>query len=411
MADVILVLNAGSSSLKFSAFDARASQLDLILRGQIEAIHTNPRFSATDRHGDAGSCKWGAGHELGHAGAIEYLAGFLRDHGGGHRLVAVGHRVVHGGQRFSRAIRATSDVVDELERLTALAPLHQPHNLKPIRIVAQLRPDLVQVACFDTMFHTTQTEVAKAYALPAPIRARGVERYGFHGLSYEYIASVLPEIAPSAAAGRTVVAHLGNGASLCAMVAGSSVASTMGFTAVDGLPMGTRCGNLDPGVILYLLDEQKMDSRAIADLIYKESGLLGLSGISGDMRELLDSADARAGFAIDVYTYRIARELGSLAAAMQGLDALVLTAGIGERAVAIRERIVRDAAWLGAELDEVANRAGGPLISRPSSRLPVWVIPTNEELMIARHTRELATPAHDAPRRAGGARVARRDVL
>jgi len=390
MADVILVLNAGSSSLKFSAFDAQAAQLDLILRGQIEAIYTNPRFSATDRHGDAASRAWGAGHELGHLGAIEYLTDFLREHGGGHRLAAVGHRVVHGGQRFSRAIRASTEVLDELERLTPLAPLHQPHNLKPIRIIAQLRPDVAQVACFDTMFHTTQTEVAKTYALPAAIRERGVERYGFHGLSYEYIASVLPEIAPAAAAGRTVVAHLGNGASLCAMVAGKSVASTMGFTAVDGLPMGTRCGSLDPGVILYLLDELKMDSRAIADLIYKGSGLLGLSGISGDMRELLASSDARAAFAIDVYTYRIARELGSLAAAMQGIDALVLTAGIGERAVAIRERIVRDAAWLGAELDDAANRAGGPLISRASSRLPVWVIPTNEELMIARHTREIA---------------------
>ncbi|WP_233829480.1 acetate/propionate family kinase [Paraburkholderia sp. ZP32-5] len=393
MADVILVLNAGSSSLKFSAFDAQAARLDLILRGQIEGIHTNPRFSATDRHGDTKSFEWGAGHELGHLGAIEYLADFLQDHGGGHRLIAVGHRVVHGGQRFSRAIRASVEVLHELERLTPLAPLHQPHNLRPIRIIAQLRPEVVQVACFDTMFHMTQTEVAKTYALPASIREHGVQRYGFHGLSYEYIASVLPQIAPAAAAGRTVVAHLGNGASLCAMVAGKSVASTMGFTAVEGLPMGTRCGSLDPGVILYLLDELKMDSRAIADVIYKESGLLGLSGISGDMRELLDSTDARAAFAIDVYTYRIAREIGSLAAAMQGLDALVLTAGIGERAVAIRERIVRDAGWLGAELDDAANRAGGPLISRASSRLPVWVIPTNEELMIARHTRELVGSA------------------
>ncbi|WP_233806849.1 acetate/propionate family kinase [Paraburkholderia sp. HP33-1] len=390
MADVILVLNAGSSSLKFSAFDAQNAQLELILRGQIEALYTSPRFRATDRDGTASSFEWGDDYRLGHEGAIEYLGGFLREHGGGHQLMAVGHRVVHGGQRFTGPVIVTSAVLDELDSLSPLAPLHQPHNLKPIRILAQLRPDLTQVACFDTTFHRTQTEIAQAYALPASITARGVRRYGFHGLSYEYIASVLPDIAPAAAAGRTVVAHLGNGASMCAMVAGRSVASTMGFTAVDGLPMGTRCGSLDPGVMLYLLDELKMDSQAIADLIYKGSGLLGMSGISGDMRVLLDSDAARARFAIDVYTYRIGRELGSLAAAMQGLDALVLTAGIGEHAVAIRERIVREAAWLGAELDEAANRAGGPLISRASSKVPVWVVPTNEELMIARHARAIA---------------------
>ncbi|NML30540.1 acetate/propionate family kinase [Paraburkholderia antibiotica] len=390
MTDAILVLNAGSSSLKFRVFDAQSAQLDLILRGQIEALYTHPRFRAVDRDGDAGSCDWGDGYRLGHQGAIEYLAGFLRNHGGGLRVVALGHRVVHGGQRFSGPVLATPEVLDELERLTPLAPLHQRHNLEPIRIVARMRPDLPQVACFDTTFHLTQSETAQAFALPASITERGVRRYGFHGLSYEYIASVLPQIAPAAAAGRTVVAHLGNGASMCAMIAGKSVASTMGFTAVEGLPMGTRCGSLDPGVILYLLDELQMDTEAVAELIYNNSGLLGLSGISADMRVLLDSREPRARFAIDVYTYRIARELGSLAAAMGGIDALVLTAGIGEHAVAIRERIVRDAAWLGAELDETANRAGGPLISRASAKLPVWVVPTNEELTIAQHTRALA---------------------
>jgi acetate kinase len=387
MTDVILVLNAGSSSLKFSAFDA---QLEQILRGQIEALYTSPRFRATDRDGRTDTREWGDGYRLGHQGAIEYLGEFFRSHGGGHELKAVGHRVVHGGQRFTGPVIATPEVLDELDTLSPLAPLHQPHNLKPIRILAQLRPDLAQVACFDTTFHRTQTEIAQAYALPASITGHGVRRYGFHGLSYEYVASVLPQIAPAAAAGRTVVAHLGNGASMCAMIAGKSVCSTMGFTAVEGLPMGTRCGSLDPGVILYLLDELKMDSKAISDLLYKGSGLLGMSGMSSDMRALLDSDDPRARFAIDVYTYRIGRELGSLAAAMQGIDALVLTAGIGEHAVAIRERIVRDAAWLGAELDEAANRAGGPLITRASSKLPVWVVPTNEELMIARHTRAVA---------------------
>jgi acetate kinase len=252
--------------------------------------------------------------------------------------------------------------------------------------VSQLRPDIAQVACFDTAFHRTQPETAQAYALPASITARGVRRYGFHGLSYEYIASVLPNFDASAAAGRTVVAHLGNGASMCAIVAGKSIASTMGFTALDGLPMGTRCGNIDPGIVLYLLDELKMNARAIGDLLYRQSGLLGVSGVSSDMRVLLasDSADAR--FAIDLFTYRIARELGSLSAAMEGIDALVFTAGIGERSSAIRERVVRDAAWLGAKLDAAANEAGGPRISDASSPLSVWVIPTNEELMIARHT-------------------------
>ncbi|MGF6484993.1 acetate/propionate family kinase [Paraburkholderia sp. JPY419] len=390
MSDVILVLNAGSSSLKFRAFDAQHAQLELILRGQIEALYTNPRFRATDRDGNVSSHEWGDGHRLGHQGAIEYLGGFLREHGSGNQLKAVGHRVVHGGQRFVGPVLVTPEVIDQLDSLSPLAPLHQPHNLAPIRILAQLRPDLPQVACFDTTFHRTQTETAQAYALPPSITDHGVRRYGFHGLSYEYIASVLPQIAPDAAAGRTVVAHLGNGASMCAMVAGKSVASTMGFTAVEGLPMGTRCGSLDPGVILYLLDELQMDSQAIADLIYKGSGLLGLSGIGGDMRVLLDSDDPRARFAIDVYTYRIGRELGSLAAAMQGIDALVLTAGIGEHAVEIRERIVRDAAWLGAELDDAANRANGSLITTASSKLAVWVVPTNEELMIARHTRAIA---------------------
>jgi acetate kinase len=386
MADVILVLNAGSSSLKFSAFDAGTTDLDLVLRGQIEALYTVPRFSATDRHGEAGSKEWGAGYELGHLGAIEYLSAFLRSHGDGHRLTAVGHRVVHGGQRFSDAVVATPAIVDELEKLAPLAPLHQSHNLKPVRIISQLRPDVTQVACFDTAFHHTQSETSRAYALPVAITERGVRRYGFHGLSYEYIASVLPEISPAAAAGRTIVAHLGNGASLCAMVGGKSVASTMGFTAVDGLPMGTRCGSLDPGVILYLLDELKMDARAIEDLIYKQSGLLGMSAVSSDMRVLLNSAEPRARFALDVYVYRIAREIGSLAAAMKGIDGLVFTAGIGEHAATIRERVVMDAAWLGAELDNVANQRGGPLISLPSSKVAVWVVATNEELMIARHT-------------------------
>jgi len=386
MADVILVLNAGSSSIKFRAFDAAG--MDLVLYGQAEGLYTAPRFTARDAGGAAiGDKSWDEGAGIGHQGAIEYIGEFLRSHREGHRLAAVGHRVVHGGLEFPKAVVATPGVLEQLDKLTPLAPLHQPHNLAPIRILAQLRPDVPQVACFDTAFHRGQPEVAQAYALPAAISARGVRRYGFHGLSYEYIASVLPQFAPQAAAGATVVAHLGNGSSMCAIAAGKSVASTMGFTAVDGLPMGTRCGNVDPGVILYLMDELKMDARAIETLIYKQSGLLGVSGISSDMRALLASDDPRARFAVELFTYRAARELGSLAAALHGLDALVFTAGIGEHSALIRDRICREAGWLGVELDPAANEAGGPRISTAGSRVSAWVIPTNEELMIARHTR------------------------
>ncbi|CAB3792178.1 Acetate kinase [Paraburkholderia ultramafica] len=386
MADIILVLNAGSSSIKFRAFSVHGTTLDLVLRGQVDGLNTAPRFTAVDSAGQKTAKDWGAGFELDHEGAIEHIAAFLRSHGEGHRLIAVGHRIVHGGQTYSGPVRVTPGVLDELEKLIPLAPLHQPHNLSPIRIIARSRPEIPQVACFDTAFHRSAPEVAQAYALPPSITDKGVRRYGFHGLSYEYIASVLPQIAPAAAAGRTVVAHLGNGSSMCAIVGGKSVASTMGFTAVDGLPMGTRCGNLDPGVILYLMAELKMDKQGIEDLIYRQSGLLGVSGVSSDMRVLLASDEPRARFAIDLYTYRIGRELGSLVAAMQGIDALVLTAGVGENAVAIRERIVRDAAWLGLELDPAANLSGGPCISAASSKVSAWVIPANEELMIGQHT-------------------------
>ena len=394
MADVILVLNAGSSSLKFSAFEAGSNKLLLMLNGQIEGLYTAPRFVARDAQGaDVGSKAWGEGTELGHSGAIAYLVDFLRDRRGDHKLVAVGHRVVHGGLAFAQAVRVNPEVAAALAKLSPLAPLHQPHNLKPIEIVAKLRPDLLQVACFDTAFHRAQPEVAQAFALPPSITGLGVRRYGFHGLSYEYIAGVLPQFDPKAAAGRTVVAHLGNGSSMCAMVEGRSVASTMGFPAVDGLPMGTRCGSLDPGVVLYLMDELGMDARAIEDLIYKRSGLLGVSGLSSDMRALLASDDERARFAVELYTYRLGRELGSLAAAAGGIDALVFTAGIGEHAPAIRERVCRDAAWLGVALDPAANQAGGPRISAAASKVAVWVMPTNEELMIARQTLKIAEAA------------------
>jgi acetate kinase len=390
MANALVVLNAGSSSLKFSVFLDGDPPRPLV-RGQLEGIMTRPRFRARHATGDVlGEHEWPAGTNLGHQGAIEFL--FTWGQGGalgGHRVAAVGHRVVHGGLKFLRPVRITAEVLTELEAFVPLAPLHQPHNLEAIRAVTRHAPHLPQVACFDTSFHRTQPGVAQAFALPRRHAEEGVRRYGFHGLSYEYIASVLPGIDARAAAGRTVVAHLGNGASMCALSGGKSVASTMGFTALDGLPMGTRCGALDPGVLLYLLDRHGMDARALERLLYQESGFLGVSGVSSDMRALLASPDPRAAEAIDLFVYRIGRELGSLAAALGGLDALVFTGGIGENAAPVRARVCRDAAWLGLELDEATNEAGGSRISRASSRVAAWVVPTNEELMIAQHTRRL----------------------
>jgi len=387
MTDTILVLNAGSSSIKFSLF----AELEPIASGQVEAIYTAARFVAKYATGQPeNEHRWVSGHSLGHDGALAHIIDWLKSsQGADQRLTAVGHRVVHGGADYAAPVRLDAATVDKLQKLVPLAPLHQPHNLAPIRELLARAPDLPQVACFDTAMHRTNPPLAQMFALPQELSDAGVRRYGFHGLSYEYIASALPRLDERAARGRTVVLHLGNGASMCALRAGRSVASTMGFTAVDGLPMGTRCGAIDPGVILYLMDERGMDARAIEKLIYSQSGLLGVSGVSSDMRVLLDSAAPRAKLAIDLFVYRIGRELGSLAAALGGLDAIVFTAGIGERAAPIRERVCRDAAWLGVELDPTANAGHGPRISTASSRTSAWVIPTNEELMIARHTRDL----------------------
>lgn len=390
MADAILVLNAGSSSLKFSVFLDGEPPAPL-LRGQLEGLFTRPHFVAHDQAGALlGEKEWPANTRLGHEGAIDFL--FAWGRGGalsGHHIVAAGHRVVHGGLKYTQPVRIDGDVLAALEGLITLAPLHQPHNLAAIRAVLERVPELPQVACFDTSFHRTQPAVAQTFALPRHYAREGVLRYGFHGLSYEYIASVLPATDGRAAAGRAVVAHLGNGASMCALNGGQSMAGTMGFTALDGLPMGTRCGALDPGVMLYLMDHHGMDARALETLLYQQSGLLGVSGISSDMRTLLASPDPRAAEALDLFIYRIGRELGSLAAALGGLDALVFTGGIGENAAPVRARVCREAAWLGLELEEAANEAGGPRISRTGSRVAAWVIPTNEELMIAQHTRRL----------------------
>lgn len=390
MADAIAVLNAGSSSIKFSLFAIDGDALDLTHHGQVEGIHTAPHFIARNRDGAIEADEpWDLAQASGHAGALERLLGFIRAHLGRDRLIGVGHRVVHGGANHLEPARVDAALLAELERFIPLAPLHQPHNLAPMRLLLEREPGLPQVACFDTAFHRGNPELAQMFALPHALHEQGIRRYGFHGLSYEYIASVLPAIDARAATGATVVLHLGNGASMCALRGGRSLATTMGFTALDGLPMGTRSGALDPGVLLYLMDAHGMDARALEKLLYNESGLLGVSGVSSDMRTLLASGDARAKLAVDLYVYRIGRELGSLAAALGGLDAMVFTAGIGENAAPVRARVCEGATWLGVELDSEANARNARRISTRDSKVTVWALPTDEELMIARHTRAL----------------------
>lgn len=389
MQDIIVVLNAGSSSLKFTIYSGQVAKPAVLYDGQIEGILTESRFRVKDGTGKVvAEKKWPAKSPLDHEGAIEALFSWGRENlGYADSIKAVGHRVVHGGLQYTQPVLINDRILSDLARFNPLAPLHQPHNLAAIHTIRKRRPDLPQVACFDTSFHTTIPTVAQAFALPRKITGKGVRRYGFHGLSYEYIASVLPDIDPDAAAGRTVVAHLGNGASMCAMQGLKSVACTLGFTAVDGLVMGTRCGSLDPGVLLYLMDECGMAARDLEKLVYKESGLLGVSEISSDMRTLLDSRDPRAAEAVDLFIYRINRELGALAASLGGLDALVFTGGIGENAAPIRERVCRSAEWLGLAFDTQANAVREPRISKEGSRIRAWVIPTDEELMIALHTK------------------------
>src|SRR5262249_52959137 len=389
-----LVLNAGSSSLKFSVFlDGDPPQL--VLRGQLDGLLTEPRFTARSSATTIVAEKaWEPGTRLGHQGAIEFLFTWSRAGAlAGHRIVAVGHRVVHGGTRLTEPAVIDAATLAELKALIPLAPLQQPHNVAAIQAVASMAPALPQVACFDTAFHRTQPSVAQAFALPRHYAEEGVRRFGFHGLSYEYIASTLARDHPQAAAGRTIAAHLGNGASMCAMQGGRSVATTMGFTALDGLMMGTRCGAIDPGGLLHLIDRYGMSTSILQHLLYEESGLLGVSGLSSDMRVLLASSDPCAAEALDLFVYRVRRELGSLAAALGGIDTLVFTGGIGENSASIRARICRDASWLGVALDEDANSRGGPRISRSDSRVQTWVVPTNEELMIAQHTRRVLSAA------------------
>jgi len=381
----VLVVNTGSSSVKFSLYDTAADDLAAEAHGELEGIGVRPRLHIRAPGGGSlveRDCP--AGEAADHEGAIASIRAWVDDHLAGTPLAGVGHRVVHGGETFTEPVRVTDDVLAALERLVPLAPLHQPVNLVPIRALRASNRDLPQVACFDTAFHASQAPIARAVALPRAYTAAGIQRYGFHGLSFEYIASRLPGLGLGAA--RAVVAHLGNGASLCAMRAGRSVATTMGFSVLDGLVMGTRPGTLDAGVLLYLIGHDHLDLKALERLLYHESGLLGVSGISSDMRELLASSDARAREAIDLFVYRIGRELGSMAAALGGIDALVFTGGIGEHAAPVRARVCHDAAWLGIRLDEQANDRGGPQLSPPGSPTSGWVVPTDENLMIARHT-------------------------
>ena len=396
--EAILVVNAGSSSLKFQVFEINSTRvLTRLLKGQVDGVGVRPRLRAekVDRS-SAVDRTFPAGEIPDLSAAIDVTGAWLREtqHVD---LVAVGHRVVHGGPEYSQPVLVTAEVVDHLARYVPLAPLHQPNNLAPIRAILERRPELPQVACFDTAFHRAHGTLADHYALPESLYDEGVRRYGFHGLSYEYIAYRLPEVAPDIARGRVIVAHLGSGASMCALFDGRSVESTMGFTALDGLPMGTRPGQIDPGVVLYLMAEKGMDAVAVQRFLYHDCGLKGLSGISNDMRELEASSDPRAAFAIDYFVYRIALNAGMLAAALAGVDGFVFTAGIGENSVALRARVAERLAWLGAELDANANSRGETRISSPDSRIALYVVPTDEELMIARHTLALFSGSAEHP--------------
>jgi acetate kinase len=388
--DPILVVNAGSSSVKFQVFRTEgANGLARLIKGQMDGIGTRPRLRATAADGTRLIDEsYPPEHVTDVPAALATAGAWLRKT---QNLdpIAVGHRVVHGGPLYDRPVLVDGAVLAHLERYVSLAPLHQPNNLAPIRSLLARSPDLPQVACFDTAFHRGHSPLADRYAIPERLYAEGVRRYGFHGLSYEFVASSLPQVAPKIAAGRVIVAHLGSGASMCALRGGRSIESTMGFTALDGLPMGTRPGQIDPGVVLYLVAEKRMTAAQVQDLFYRECGLKGLSGISNDVRELETSPDPRARFALDYFVYRVGLHAGLLSAALGGLDAFVFTAGIGENSPGMRARIVEKLAWLGGVLDPSANAAGGTSIAGPDSRIGLYVVPTDEELMIARHTLKL----------------------
>lgn len=381
----IAVLNAGSSSIKFALYD-RASLESPRYRGQVERIGVSPRLHVVDAGGKLVTERNWPADGFDHQTATNVLLETSRELLRGEPVAGVGHRVVHGGTSFAAPIRIDAAVISALSKLTPLAPLHQPHNLAPIRTIAEEAPHIPQVACFDTAFHRNQPPLAQLFALPRKFTEAGIRRYGFHGLSYEYVSSRFHELAPEQADGRVVIAHLGNGASLCGLLGGRSMATTMGFTAVDGLVMGTRCGTVDPGVLIYLMDAYGMDARAIENLVYRESGLLGVSGISSDMRKLRASSDPAAAEAIALFVYRIVRTVGALAGTLSGLDALIFTGGIGENDAATRAAIADGCRWLGLRLDDARNAQGGGRISVDGSQVSAWVVPTDEERMVAHHT-------------------------
>jgi acetate kinase len=390
MDDYALVLNAGSSSLKFCVF-RRLEGKNWVLesRGQIEGIGIAPRLSVKDGQGAILELRLLDETVRDDRKALEALATWLRSTYGGSRVLGVGHRVVHGGTQYDRPTLVNWETLADLYRLVPLAPLHQPFNLAAIEAVFKYLPEVPQVACFDTSFHCGHSAVAELLPLPREICQGGLQRYGFHGLSYEYVATMMPQIAPEIAKARVIIAHLGSGSSLCAMKGGKSVESSFSFTTLDGLCMGTRPGALDPGVVLYLFQSLGLSARQVEKLLYKRSGLLGISGVSSDMRDLLVSEKPGARLAVDYFVYRAAKEIGALAAVLGGIDGLVFTAGIGENSPEIRRRICESSAWLGIDIDGEANVRGGPRISTPNSQVSAWVIPTNEELMIARHTGKL----------------------
>ena len=385
--NIIAIVNAGSATLKFSLLGAEETVLRVLIERLSSGEDEEPRAIIKDSSGNP--VFDGPVPANNHQQALAWLFDWIGQENPTLKPIAVGHRVVHGGDSLQKPILVTAEVIKTIESLIPLAPLHQPHNLSPIRFIADKFPKLPQVACFDTAFHATQSKIERMFALPREWSGKGIKRYGFHGLSYEYIASQLPGIDPLAAKGRTIVCHLGNGASLCGLRGGQSIATTMAFTALEGLPMGTRCGSIDPGVLLYLLDQEKLAVKELSDMLYKRSGLLGVSGVSSDMRDLLDDPSTEAAEAVEYFCYRIARAIGSLAAALGGLDALVFTGGIGEHAAPVRARICELSQWLGIAIDPVANEEGRIILHTPDSATKVLVIPTNEERMMAKHVAQV----------------------
>jgi acetate kinase len=392
MGEAIVVFNAGSTSLKFAAYTAEATEsLRLLLRGQVDSLQSDPQFVVEDVMGrPLDTNGWSDRHMLGHKTVMHFVMAWLEANLAGAKVIAAGHRIVLGGTRFEGPALIDGSILDYLDALAVMEPSHQSFNVSGARAFAEVFPALPQVACFDSSFHRTMPDVAQTYALPKDVRDAGVRHWGYHGISYDYISRQIPKVAPSAR--RVIAAHLGGGASLCAMLDGKSIDTTMGFAAVSGLPMATRSGDVPPGVLFYLLRSKLFDEVSLETMLYERSGLLGLSEISGDMQVLQDSADPRAVAAVDAFVYAMTKYVGAYATVLGGLDALVFTAGIGENSPKVRDALCRKLEWLGIALDEAANIAGGPRISTPDSRVSVWVIPTNEELMIAQHTLALVRP-------------------